>query len=74
MTARLLPALQKCFKSEYVSVRIEAAMVSETRSFSKKCLVYLSFFKLTDYGIFLWNLLKTEDDDNILGQSQKKNI
>ena len=28
MTARLLPALQECFKSEYVSVRIEAAMVS----------------------------------------------
>ena len=27
MTARLLPALQECFKSEYVSVRIEAAMV-----------------------------------------------
>ena len=30
MTARLLPALQECFKSEYVSVRIEAAMVSKT--------------------------------------------
>lgn len=29
MTARLLPALQECFKSEYVSVRIEAAMVSK---------------------------------------------
>ena len=28
MTARLLPALQECFRSEYVSVRIEAAMVS----------------------------------------------
>ena len=31
MTARLLPALQECFKSEYVSVRIEAAMVSSSR-------------------------------------------
>lgn len=30
MTARLLPALQECFKSEYVSVRIEAAMVCDT--------------------------------------------
>lgn len=28
MTARLLPALQECFRSEYVSVRIEAAMVA----------------------------------------------
>lgn len=32
MTARLLPALQECFKSEYVSVRIEAAMVSSSQN------------------------------------------
>lgn len=32
MTARLLPALQECFKSEYVSVRIEAAVVSSSRN------------------------------------------
>ena len=32
MTARLLPALQECFKSEYVSVRIEAAMVSSLQN------------------------------------------
>lgn len=30
MTVRLLPAIIECFKSEYVSVRIEAAMVSTT--------------------------------------------
>lgn len=37
MTARLLPALQECFKSEYVSVRIEAAMVTKFCRFTTVC-------------------------------------
>lgn len=37
MTARLLPALQECFKSEYVSVRIEAAMVTKFCRFTTFC-------------------------------------
>ena len=37
MTARLLPALQECFKSEYVSVRIEAAMVTKFCRFTTLC-------------------------------------
>ena len=37
MTVRLLPALQECFKSEYVSVRIEAAMVTKFCRFTTVC-------------------------------------
>lgn len=40
MTARLLPALQECFKSEYVSVRIEAAMVSEAATWLGRTVLY----------------------------------
>ncbi|KAL9983640.1 hypothetical protein ACROYT_G005843 [Oculina patagonica] len=50
MTARLLPALQECFKSEYVSVRIEAAMVAGK-------------LKITDKGV-LTSLLRLASDDN----------
>lgn len=50
MTARLLPALQECFKSEYVSVRIEAAMAAGK-------------LKITDKGVFS-SLLHLASDDN----------
>lgn len=44
MTARLLPALQECFKSEYVSVRIEAAMVTKFCRFTTLCDTFESRF------------------------------
>lgn len=50
MTARLLPALQECFKSEYVSVRIEAAMAAGK-------------LKITDKGV-LSSLLRLASEDN----------
>ncbi|XP_020610496.1 uncharacterized protein LOC110049064 [Orbicella faveolata] len=50
MTARLLPALQECFKSEYVSVRIEAAMAAGK-------------LKITDKDV-LRSLLRLASDDN----------
>ena len=49
MTARLLPALQECFKSEYVSVRIEAAMVSSSQN---NC-------RSTSYSLYFQKALET---------------
>ena len=44
MTVRLLPALLDCFKSEYVSVRIEAAMVSKRPSIVHNAVSLLFYF------------------------------
>lgn len=51
MTARLLPALLECLKSEYVSVRIEASMVAGK-------------LKITDKGVINSLLRLASDDDS----------